>query len=127
MIEIRRRTTGASVAIAIVAFLLAAAGELRGRFESSGSSFDLARSCRDDVRVFSSLKSGDFDFCRQRLGYTPGRAECLRVVTITCADWAFDGMTWLPREIVSARTERIACPPGPAPPSCPSNVLEPAN
>ncbi|HEY8517883.1 MAG TPA: hypothetical protein VIS07_20420 [Candidatus Binatia bacterium] len=76
--------------------------------------------CYQSVEIFRSLKHGDFDFCRLRLRYTPGRAECLRIIISSCnlvvpghrsrgVPGGLDGFA-----------ERIICPPGPPPPTCPS-------
>ncbi len=80
--------------------------------------------CEEQFMVFESLASGAFDYCRLRLTYRPGTVECLRILLPTCnvpipgepvrmvagrSDWILHG-----------HAERILCPPGPPPPSCPA-------
>jgi hypothetical protein len=81
--------------------------------------------CDEEVMIFESLKYGEFDYCRLHLRYQPGRADCLRILLPTCnvfqpeaPNRSFHGSRadWLLR----GRGERIVCPPGPPPPSCPA-------
>jgi hypothetical protein len=95
-------------------------GEFRTAPQTSGGA-----SCREVVRIFDTLRDGDFDFCRKTLGYVPGKRDCLRAVTTVCSDWVLADGVWQPQELVDSRTVRIPCPPGPVPPSCPSELSEP--
>jgi hypothetical protein len=104
------------LAIAFAALLLASSRARAGYPPYPGSPYD----CDEQVQVFNSLKSGDFDFCRLRLRYTPGNRDCLRIVTSTCNVWVLEGPRWVLRRTVEGGAERIVCPPGPAPPSCPA-------
>jgi hypothetical protein len=78
--------------------------------------------CNEQVRVFRSFQHGDFDYCRLKLRYTPGRAECLRIVALACNGWMPEGQDWALRQGQDGYSQRIVCPPGPPPPSCPAGV-----
>ena len=79
--------------------------------------------CYQEVRIFNSLKDGDFDFCRLKLRYSPGRAECLRIIISTC-NLVVPGMRSNgPPGGLEGFGERIICPPGPPPPTCPSGYF----
>ena len=47
--------------------------------------------CTEEVRIFRSLKYGEFDFCRLHLRYTPWAFDCLRIVVPTCNEIAPHG------------------------------------
>jgi hypothetical protein len=79
--------------------------------------------CYQDVQIFNSLKDGDFDFCRLKLRYSPGRAECLRIIISTCNLVAPGTRTFGPPGGLEGFAERIICPPGPPPPTCPSGYF----
>jgi hypothetical protein len=79
--------------------------------------------CYQDLQIFSSLKNGDFDFCRLKLRYSPGRAECLRIIISTCNLVAPGTRTFGPPGGLEGFAERIICPPGPPPPTCPSGYF----
>jgi hypothetical protein len=80
--------------------------------------------CKEELFVFRSLRHGDFDYCRLHLRYRPGTADCLRIVAPTCNVFGSDE----PRRVfdskadflLAGQAERIVCPPGPPPPSCPA-------
>jgi len=79
--------------------------------------------CYQEVEIFRSLKHGDFDFCRLKLRYRPGRAECLRIIISTC-NLVVPGMRSNgPPGGLEGFGERIICPPGPPPPTCPSGFF----
>ena len=79
--------------------------------------------CYQDVQIFNSLQYGDFDFCRLKLRYRPGRAECLRIIISTC-NLVFPGTRRVgPPGGLEGYSERIICPPGPPPPTCPSGYF----
>jgi hypothetical protein len=75
--------------------------------------------CSQSVQLFNSLKYGDFDFCRLKLRYQPGRAECLRIIVSTC-NLVVPGTRIVSPGGLEGFAERIECPRGPPPPSCPS-------
>ncbi len=79
--------------------------------------------CYQDVQIFRSLKDGEFDFCRLKLRYRPGRAECLRIIISTCNLVAPGTRTLGPPGGLEGFAERIICPPGPPPPTCPSGYF----
>ena len=79
--------------------------------------------CYQDVQIFRSLKDGEFDFCRLKLRYRPGRAECLRIIISTCNLVAPGRRTLGPPGGLEGFAERIICPPGPPPPTCPSGYF----
>jgi len=93
-------------------------------FEDAVPPFVLPYVCPEELYVFSSLEHGDFDYCRLKLRYQPGSADCLRIVAPTCnvvtpgqPARRFNGRSdWL----LAGRAERIVCPPGPPPPTCPA-------
>jgi hypothetical protein len=76
--------------------------------------------CTEQVQVFSSLRHGEFDYCRLHLRYVPGSIDCLRIVATACNAWVPEGQATVLRQGLDGRAERIVCPPGPPPPSCPS-------
>lgn len=76
--------------------------------------------CTEEVQIFSSFKHGDFDYCRLHLRYVPGSWDCLRIVATACNAWVPEGQRWVLRQGQDGRAERIVCPPGPPPPSCPA-------
>ncbi|MEW6271223.1 MAG: hypothetical protein AB1689_18230 [Thermodesulfobacteriota bacterium] len=75
--------------------------------------------CYQSVEIFRSLKHGEFDFCRLRLRYTPGRAECLRIIISTCNLVVPGTRSRGTPGGLDGYGERIICPPGPPPPTCP--------
>jgi hypothetical protein len=75
--------------------------------------------CDEEVQIFNSLKYGDFDFCRLHLRYKPGATDCLRIVVTTCNAVEPDGDRRRLRRESDGQAQRIVCPPGPPPPSCP--------
>ena len=79
--------------------------------------------CYQDVAIFNSLKHGDFDFCRLKLRYRPGRAECLRIIISTCNLVIPGTRSKGPPGGLEGYAERIVCPPGPPPPTCPSGYF----
>jgi hypothetical protein len=79
--------------------------------------------CYQDVQIFSSLKYGDFDFCRLKLRYRPGRPECLRIMVSTCNLVVPGKRSPGPPGGLEGYAERIVCPPGPPPPTCPSGYF----
>lgn len=88
-----------------------------------GSPYASPFGCYQDVQIFRSLKDGEFDFCRLKLRYTPGRAECLRIIISTC-NLVTPGRRALgPPGGLEGFAERIICPPGPPPPTCPSGYF----
>jgi hypothetical protein len=110
-----RRAAGSPIRALLLAPLL---------LTGSAEELFIAPACEEELFVFRSLKYGEFDYCRLHLRYRPGTADCLRIVAPTCnvlspgqpprtfsgrADWVLTG-----------RAERIICPPGPPPPTCPA-------
>jgi len=79
--------------------------------------------CYPDVQIFNSLQYGDFDFCRLKLRYQPGRAECLRIIISTCNLVTPGTRSMGPPGGLEGFGERIVCPPGPPPPTCPSGYF----
>jgi hypothetical protein len=106
----------AAVAAALAVASVSAATPVRAQFPS------LYPFCNEQVQIFSSLKHGDFDYCRLRLRYVPGSLECLRIVALACNGWLPEGQSWALRQGRDGFAQRIVCPPGPPPPSCPAGV-----
>jgi len=85
--------------------------------------------CPRTLLTFRSLQYGEFDYCRMHLRYRPGTYDCLRIVAPTC-NFVVQGQR---RPVIAPGTtggeffgtpERIVCPPGPPPPSCPAGYLD---
>ena len=83
-----------------------------------------AEGCVGTRLIFQSLRYGEFDFCRERLSYRPGRLECLRILLPTCHVLQPDALppSFLSQSdwILHGQAERVICPQGPPPPSCPA-------
>ena len=110
------RSIGDSAARWMVAFALLAAV----------SSVALAADevCPRTLLTFRSLQHGEFDYCRMHLRYRPGTYDCLRIVAPTC-NFVVEGQRRPELGLgtggeVFGTAERIVCPPGPPPPSCPA-------
>ena len=105
--------------MAVAAVVAASIGALApGR---AGADFpSLYPFCTEQVEVFSSLRNGEFDYCKLHLRYVPGSLDCLRIVAVACNGWSPEEGRWVLRQGTDGRAERIVCPPGPPPPSCPS-------
>ena len=80
--------------------------------------------CEGEVAIFESLRHGPFDYCRQHLRYVPGSFDCLRIILPTCNVFPSAQPTWVFRSpaerVLGGHAERIVCPPGPPPPTCPA-------
>lgn len=82
----------------------------------------IVSSCRLDVRLFRSLRSGTLDYCRGHLTYEPGALDCFQFVDQVCT-------VLLPVAPGITETRRdgaplvFPCPDGPQPPVCPRFVL----
>jgi len=74
-------------------------------------------SCWSDVRLFSTLRNGNFPYCRQNLRYRPGALECFQITEQVCQVLPV-GAT-LPIQTTSPLSKQvIPCPDGPEPPVC---------
>jgi hypothetical protein len=101
-------------AVTATAFVLAVfAGGPIGRAQV----FAPALACWDDVRLFPSLSSGNFDYCRSHLRYVPGALECFQVVDRVCLVWVPGSTDWTEARSTRARVS-LPCPDGPEPPVC---------
>ncbi len=118
--------TGASRAAAAVVLVAVLLGAMTARADMPPpvlEPFVSPFGCDQDVQIFRSLKHGDFDFCRLKLRYRPGRGECLRIIVSTC-NLVSPGTRILgPPGGLEGFAERIVCPPGPPPPTCPSGYF----
>jgi hypothetical protein len=73
--------------------------------------------CWSDVRLFNTLRNGNFPYCRENLRYRPGALECFQVTEQVCSV-ILPGAT-LPIETTSEQNRQvIPCPDGPEPPVC---------
>lgn len=74
--------------------------------------------CWTQARLFESLRSGAFAYCRKNLRYRVGALECFYVGERIC--WAYDTIE---RRWTQLRTPQdpiaFPCPAGPEPPVCP--------
>ncbi len=86
--------------------------------------FGVPMVCTEELFLFRSLRHGDFDYCRLHLRYHPGKADCLRIVAPTCNVFGSDESRRVFDSkadfLLAGQAERIVCPPGPPPPSCPA-------
>ena len=80
--------------------------------------------CQEDLLIFRSLRHGDFPYCRLHLRYRTGSDDCLRIMLPTCnvspSQQPLRMYADKPDWILHGQGERIPCPPGPPPPSCPA-------
>jgi hypothetical protein len=82
-----------------------------------GPSYAQPLSCWSDVRLFSTLRDGNFPYCRQKLRYRPGALECFQVTQQVC-QVILPG-SYVPVETTSQVDRQvIPCPDGPEPPVC---------
>jgi hypothetical protein len=73
--------------------------------------------CWSDVRLFNTLRNGNFPYCRQNLRYRPGALECFQITEQVCEVIPV-GAT-LPIQTTSPVNKQvIPCPDGPEPPVC---------
>jgi hypothetical protein len=72
--------------------------------------------CWADVRVFESLRHGPFEYCRQKLKYTPGKPECFQITDQVCVSLLPNGL-WGDARANVVR-QRFVCPRAPEPPVC---------
>ena len=80
----------------------------------------LVTNCWTETQYFSSLKTGDVEYCRGHMKYVPGAPDCYTFETQVCA--IFQPLT---REWTQSRQPLpprvFACPNEAKPPLCPSN------
>jgi hypothetical protein len=74
-------------------------------------------SCWSDVRLFRTLRNGNFPYCRQNLRYRPGALECFQITEQIC-DVIPPGGTLPVRTTSMVNKQVIFCPDGPQPPVC---------
>jgi hypothetical protein len=80
--------------------------------------------CWSAVRVFRTLRNGNFPYCRQNLRYRPGALECFQVTEQVCE--VLPAGAALPIQTTSPLNKQvIACPDGPPPPVCRRLDIEP--
>ena len=76
-------------------------------------------SCWQDVRLFRTLRNGNFPYCRQNLRYRPGALECFQIMEQICSVIPAGGA--MPVQTTSTLSKQvIVCPDGPEPPVAPS-------
>jgi len=114
------RTPGARIRVALLVAILGLGGGAKG----AAQEIELPFLCQEELMIFESLRYGAFDYCRLHLRYRPGAADCLRILLPTCNVFQaeelrrpFGGRAG---RILRGHGERIICPPGPPPPSCPA-------
>ena len=74
-------------------------------------------SCWSDVRLFRTLRNGNFPYCRQNLRYRPGALECFQITEQVC-DVIPAGSALPVRTTSVVNKQVIVCPDGPQPPVC---------
>ena len=73
--------------------------------------------CWSDVRIFRTLRNGNFPYCRQNLRYRPGALECFQITEQICQ--VIPAGATLPIQTTSPVNKQIIpCPDGPEPPVC---------
>ncbi|HWP66242.1 MAG TPA: hypothetical protein VNO26_10040 [Candidatus Limnocylindria bacterium] len=73
--------------------------------------------CWSDVRIFRTLRNGNFPYCRQNLRYRPGALECYQITEQVCE--VLPAGATLPIQTTSQINKQvIVCPDGPEPPVC---------
>jgi hypothetical protein len=73
--------------------------------------------CWSDVRLFNTLRNGNFPYCRQNLRYRPGALECFQITEQICE--VIPAGATLPIQTTSPLSKQvIPCPDGPEPPVC---------
>jgi hypothetical protein len=73
--------------------------------------------CWSDVRLFNTLRNGNFPYCRQKMRYRPGALECFQITEQVCEVIPAGGN--LPIQTTSpVNRQVIPCPDGPEPPVC---------
>lgn len=120
----RGRWCAAVVAVALVPLAATQARADRLLPPVTAPYFVPGNTCYNEVEIFRSLKYGDFDYCRLKLRYRPGRAECLRIIISTCNLVAPGKRRFGPPGGIEGFGERTICPPGPPPPTCPSGFFD---
>ena len=74
-------------------------------------------SCWQDIRLFRTLRNGNFPYCRQNLRYRPGALECFQIAEQVCD--VIPAGSAIPIQTTSVlRKQVIVCPDGPEPPVC---------
>ena len=112
----------------VMCFLLGALASTQGRAQSRplqpgasatpATQAPIVTSCWREPRYFSSLKTGDVEYCRGHMKYTAGALDCYTFETEVC--WVFlphtNEWTQIWQELPPTVVE---CPEGPKPPLCP--------
>jgi hypothetical protein len=75
-------------------------------------------SCWDEPRYFDSLRGGTVDFCRQHLGYHPGRLECVYAADRVCDVYDPETRQWVRTHAITD-PGLFPCPDTEPPPVCP--------
>ena len=76
-----------------------------------------ALGCWSDVRLFNTLRNGNFPYCRQNLRYRSGALECFQITEQVCE--VIPAGATLPIQTTSPLNKQvIPCPDGPEPPVC---------
>ncbi len=74
--------------------------------------------CWIELRPFSNLRSGNFNYCRTSLRYRPGRLDCAQFLDQACWLLLPGATEWTLTRAGQSRA-LIPCPNGPEPPVCP--------
>ena len=76
--------------------------------------------CRIEARTFSSLKTGEVDFCRRHMKYAPGAVDCYRFEAQVCDVFQPTTQQWTENRQVLPPSV-LECPEEIEPPLCPSS------
>ena len=76
--------------------------------------------CWTETQTFSNLTTGDVDFCKKHMRYTPGAPDCYVFETQVCDLFQPANQQWTQnRRPLAPRV--MECPEEPEPPLCPSS------
>jgi hypothetical protein len=103
--------------VRVAATLLALALATTARAQPLGPLPVPTLGCWEDVRLYSTLAAGNFDYCRGHLRYSPGALDCFQVVDRVCLVYLPGSVDWTELRNPTAHVA-IPCPPGPEPPVC---------
>ena len=82
----------------------------------------ITSNCRQDVRLFRSLRNGVVYYCRGHLAYEPGALDCFQFVDQVCTV-VFPATAELTESRQSGAPFIFPCPEAPEPPVCPRFTL----
>ena len=80
----------------------------------------IVTNCWTETQTFSSLKTGEVDFCKKHIKYAPGALDCYTFEVQVCDIFQPTNQQWTQnRRPLPPRV--FECPEEPEPPLCPSS------